>query len=194
MIGAGLIKLRGDSCWRDLTCLYYHYETQPIPNPISRYLHFRAPLVISRFGTAWNHFSKLVVALALIRSAHGTAHCGRPARQFQIFLIISGNLSFLNYLTIIPFLALRRRHVSSPRFAEGVVRRAERAAQESEPSRIGAAITVALSILVAYLSIAPVLNLVSGRQLMNYSYDPARPRKHLRRIWQRRTRTSRNCF
>jgi hypothetical protein len=29
-----------------------------------------------------------------------------------------------------------------------------------------------LSILVAYLSIAPVLNLASGRQLMNYSYDP----------------------
>src|SRR3984893_15010373 len=40
MIGAGLIKLRGDPCWRDLTCMYYHYETQPIPSPISRYLHF----------------------------------------------------------------------------------------------------------------------------------------------------------
>jgi len=23
--GAGLIKLRGDPCWRDLTCLYYHH-------------------------------------------------------------------------------------------------------------------------------------------------------------------------
>jgi hypothetical protein len=40
MIGAGLIKLRGDPCWRDVTCLYYHYETQPIPSPISRYFHF----------------------------------------------------------------------------------------------------------------------------------------------------------
>jgi hypothetical protein len=38
MLGAGLIKLRGDSCWRHLTCLYYHYETQPIPNPLSRSL------------------------------------------------------------------------------------------------------------------------------------------------------------
>uniref|UniRef100_A0A1X7TW92 Lipase maturation factor n=1 Tax=Amphimedon queenslandica TaxID=400682 RepID=A0A1X7TW92_AMPQE len=26
MIGAGLIKMRGDSCWRDLTCMNYHYE------------------------------------------------------------------------------------------------------------------------------------------------------------------------
>jgi len=23
MFGAGLIKIRGDPCWRDLTCLYY---------------------------------------------------------------------------------------------------------------------------------------------------------------------------
>src|SRR5947208_1358600 len=51
MIGAGLIKLRGDPCWRDLTCLYYHYETQPIPSPISRYLHF-APHWFHKLGTA----------------------------------------------------------------------------------------------------------------------------------------------
>src|SRR5438445_11547403 len=33
--GAGLIKMRGDRCWRELTCLYYHAETQPLPNPLS---------------------------------------------------------------------------------------------------------------------------------------------------------------
>ncbi|MFN2549511.1 MAG: lipase maturation factor family protein, partial [Myxococcales bacterium] len=37
--GAGLIKMRGDTCWRDLTCLYYHHETQPMPNPLSWYFH-----------------------------------------------------------------------------------------------------------------------------------------------------------
>jgi len=39
MLGAGMIKMRGDSCWTDLTCLVYHYETQPIPNPLSLYFH-----------------------------------------------------------------------------------------------------------------------------------------------------------
>ena len=29
MFGAGLIKIRGDECWRDLSCMDYHYETQP---------------------------------------------------------------------------------------------------------------------------------------------------------------------
>ncbi|MEU3506073.1 lipase maturation factor family protein, partial [Streptomyces hundungensis] len=37
--GAGLIKMRGDACWRDLTCLYYHHETQPMPGPLSWFFH-----------------------------------------------------------------------------------------------------------------------------------------------------------
>src|SRR5690349_18020404 len=35
MFGAGLIKLRGDECWRELRCLDFHYETQPNPGPLS---------------------------------------------------------------------------------------------------------------------------------------------------------------
>jgi hypothetical protein len=171
MIGAGLIKLRGDSCWRDLTCLYYHYETQPIPNPISRYLHF-APHWFHKFGTAWNHFIELVVPWFSFGPRTARHIAGVLLVSFQIVLIISGNLSFLNYVTIIPFLACFDdtflRHFLPAR----LVRRAEQAAQESEPSRINNTVAIALSILVIYLSVAPVLNLVSGRQLMNYSYDP----------------------
>jgi len=171
MIGAGLIKLRGDSCWRDLTCLYYHYETQPIPNPISRYLHF-APHWFHKFGTAWNHFIELIVPWFSFGPRTAGHVAGVLLVSFQIVLIISGNLSFLNYVTIIPFLACFDdtflRHFLPVR----LVRRAEQATQESEPSRVNNTIAIALSILVVYLSIAPVLNLVSGRQLMNYSYDP----------------------
>jgi hypothetical protein len=171
MIGAGLIKLRGDPCWRDLTCLYYHYETQPIPSPISRYLHF-SPHWLLKFETAWNHFVELVVPWFSFGPRAARHIAGVLLVTFQIFLIISGNLSFLNYLTIIPFLAcfddtfLRR-------FLPGaLVRRAERAAQESQPSRINNAVALALSIVLLWLSVPTVLNLVSGRQLMNYSYDP----------------------
>jgi hypothetical protein len=39
MIGAGLIKIRRDQCWLDLTCLNYHYLTQPVPNPLSTLFH-----------------------------------------------------------------------------------------------------------------------------------------------------------
>src|SRR6059058_389638 len=137
MIGAGLIKLRGDPCWRNLTCLYYHYETQPIPNPISRYLHF-ALLWFSFGPRRVRHIAGVVLV------------------TFQIFLIISGNLSFLNYLTIIPFLACFDNTFLGRFLPPSIVRRAQLAAQESQPSRINNAIAIALLILVTYLSIPTV--------------------------------------
>ena len=29
----------GDTTWRDLTALLYHYETQPLPTPLAWYAH-----------------------------------------------------------------------------------------------------------------------------------------------------------
>lgn len=171
MIGAGLIKLRGDPCWRDLTCLYYHYETQPIPNPISRYLQF-SPHWLLKFETAWNFFVELIAPWFSFGPRTVRHIAGVLLVTFQIFLIISGNLSFLNYLTIIPFLACFDDTFLGRFLPELVVRRAERAAQESQPSRINNAVAVVLSVAVAWLSIPTVLNLASGRQLMNYSFDP----------------------
>src|SRR5881296_462771 len=171
MLGAGLIKLRGDPCWRDLTCLYYHYETQPIPSPLSRYLHF-SPHWLLKFETAWNHFVELVVPWFSFGPRLARHIAGVLLLTFQIFLIISGNLSFLNYLTIIPFLACFDDSFLRHFLPRAIVRRAEHAAQQSQPSRINNAIAVVLSIMVIWLSIPTVLNLVSGRQLMNYSFDP----------------------
>ncbi len=171
MIGAGLIKLRGDPCWRDLTCLYYHYQTQPIPNPVSRYLNF-SPHWLLKSETAWNHFVELVVPWFSFGPRTARHIAGVLLVTFQMFLIVSGNLSFLNYLTIIPFLACFDDTFLRRFLPEALVRRADRAAQESQPSRINNAIAVALSIMIAWLSVPTVLNLASGRQLMNYSFDP----------------------
>src|SRR5438477_9164046 len=64
-LGAGLIKLRHDPCWRDLTCLYYHYETQPLPNPLTWYFH-RLPRLFHRFGVLFSHFVQLVVPFGFL--------------------------------------------------------------------------------------------------------------------------------
>src|SRR4029078_8742738 len=183
MFGAGLIKLRGDICWRDLTCLYYHYETQPIPNPISRFLHF-APLWFHKFEVLWNHFVELIVPWFSFGPRMARHIAGVLLVTFQISLIISGNLSFLNsliisvnicflnYLPIIPFLACFDDTFLGRFLPAPIVRRAQQAAQNSKPSRVNNGIAVALAIMVIWLSIPTVLNLASGRQLMNYSYDP----------------------
>jgi hypothetical protein len=64
--GAGLIKMRGDPCWRDLTCLYYHHETQPMPGPLSWFFH-HLPKPLHRIEVAGNHFAQLVVPFGCSR-------------------------------------------------------------------------------------------------------------------------------
>ncbi|GFR69257.1 lipase maturation factor [Elysia marginata] len=105
MIGAGLIKIRGDKCWRDLTCMNYHYETQPVPNPVSYYLH-QSPEAMHKFEVLSNHFIELVAPFLLLLPHRGLCMLGGALQiVFQVVLIISGNLSFLNWLTILPSLA-----------------------------------------------------------------------------------------
>src|SRR6266404_6543763 len=171
MVGAGLIKLRGDDCWHDLTCMYCHYETQPIPNPISRYLHF-LPNWLHNIEVLWNHFVELVVPWFSFGPRTARHIAGVLLVLCQVILIISGNLSFLNYLTIIPFVACFDDTFLRRVLPKSLVRRAEAAAAQSQPSRVRNVVTVAFAVLVVWLSIPTVMNLVGGRQLMNYSFDP----------------------
>src|SRR5206468_9490629 len=142
--------------------------TQPIPNPISRYLHF-APAWFHKFGVAWNHFVELIVPWFSFGPRTARHIPGILLVSFQMVLIISGNLSFLNYVTIIPFLACFDDTLLRWILPSAIVERAERAGQQSKPSRINDAVAVALSVLVVYLSIGPVSNLISERQMMNTS-------------------------
>ncbi len=64
MLGSALIKLRGDSCWRDLTALYYFFETQPIPNPCSRWFQF-LPQPVLQAGTLLTFVAELVAPCSL---------------------------------------------------------------------------------------------------------------------------------
>ena len=169
MLGSGLIKLRGDQCWRDLTCLFYHYETQPIPNPISRYFHF-APHWMLKFEVLWNHFVELIVPWFSFGPRMARHIAGVLLVSFQVFLIVSGNLSFLNYLTIIPFLACFDDSFWRRILPATLVRRAEK--REPETSRIQIGVSIALGLTITWLSVTPVINLFSNRQLMNASFDP----------------------
>jgi hypothetical protein len=174
MFGAGLIKLRGDACWRDLSCLTYHYQTQPIPNPLSWYYH-HAPLWFHQAGVLFNHFVELIVPLGLFFSGPIAWIAGAWTILFQIILLSSGNLSFLNYLTIamcIPCLDDRIfRKIFKMRESCGV--------KPLKGPRIY--LITGLAVMILTLSIQPALNLLSRNQVMNRSYDPL----HIRDVRRR---------
>src|SRR6185369_9782785 len=100
MFGAGLIKLRGDPCWRDLTCLNVHYETQPMPNPLSWFFHW-GPEWTHRAGVWVNHFSELVVPFGYFLPQPVASIAAIATIAFQGLIMASGNLSWLNLLTMV---------------------------------------------------------------------------------------------
>jgi hypothetical protein len=165
MFGAGLIKLRGDPCWRDLTCLYWHYETQPMPNPLSWYFHW-LPKGVHRFGVGFNHFAELVVPFAYFAPQPFAAAAGLITIFFHLWLMVSGNYSFLGLLTIVLAIPTLDDRILRPLF------RRPRLRGELVASRPHRAAVVVLAVVVGFLSIAPSVNLVSPDQAMNTSYDP----------------------
>ncbi|MFI5301205.1 MAG: lipase maturation factor family protein [Polyangiales bacterium] len=177
MLGAGFIKLRGDPCWRDFTCLLHHYETQPNPSPMSCVLH-SMPAWWNKLGVAINHLVELVAPLFAFGPRRLRLVAGALFVAFQLTLILSGNLSFLNWLTIVPALACfddaALRSIVPERLSSRLPRaRAHFAplAEDAQPSRPHRVASWVFASVVGLLSIEPVLNLLSADQAMNRSFD-----------------------
>jgi hypothetical protein len=163
-VGAGLIKIRHDPAWRDLTALFYHHETQPMPNPLSWYFH-RLPKWVHRVEVVGNHVGQLLVPWALFAPQPAAGIAGAFMVALQLWLILSGNFAWLNALTLtLAFAAfddqqwgwaLPFQHGSlaaMPLWFEGV--------------------TLAFAAAVVVLSWWPVRNMLSRNQLMNASFNP----------------------
>ncbi|KFO34755.1 Lipase maturation factor 1 [Fukomys damarensis] len=259
MLGAGLIKIRGDQCWWDLTCMDYHYEsfdvlwridythTQPVPNPLAYFLH-QSPWWFHRFETLSNHVLELLVPFLVflgrrlcllhgvlqiffqgggllklspnrtstpvpgssqevdlklagqwwrIYGLHAALDCViiENSKRFAIIvleeqpwvvLILSGNLSFLNWLTIVPSLSCFDDATLGFLFPSGpgglkdqVLRIHKEEAGGAQPKpRYGCLVrrvaNLSLGILLAWLSVPVVINLLSSKQVMNTSFSPLR--------------------
>lgn len=171
MLGAGMIKYRGDKIWRDGTALYYYFETQPIPGPFTRWFHF-LPHVLLKVGVWFNWLAELIAPWFVFGPRLGRHIAGAVIVLFQVVIIISGNLSFLNWLTIVPALACFDDSFWAMILPKKLVDKAQAAAdvaEESKPMNITSWVVTAL---VAVLSIQPAWNILSPDQAMNRSFDP----------------------
>jgi hypothetical protein len=164
--GAGLIKLRGDDCWRDLTCLRYHHETQPMPGPFSWWFH-HLPMPLHRVEVVANHVTQLVVPVLLFFPQPIASVAAGIMIVTQLWLMASGNFSWLNALTItiaLPVLGDDVWTAILPLDAPAV----------AAPPAWHHGLVIVVTAVVGYLSVRPVRNLLSRRQLMNTSHHPLR--------------------
>lgn len=161
--GAGLIKIRHDPCWRDLTCLYYHHETQPVPNPLSWYFH-HLPRWMHRLEVAGNHAAQLIVPLGLFAPQPVAGIAALLMIVHQLWLILSGNFAWLNWLTLaIAVVALDDAQL-------GRILPLQVPPLDPPPLAYGGVLAVATLVLVA-LSYWPARNLLSRGQVMNSTYN-----------------------
>jgi len=215
MLGAGLIKIRGDQCWRDLTCMDYFYETQPVPNPLTWYIHWM-PWWWHRLETMSNHVVELGFPFLLfVPHRHAWHLNGVVQMLFQCILISTGNLSFLNWLSMVPAIMYFDDRFLQSLFSRHTATQVREIQQQDEcwlEAQIGKSgatntndnadartrasawlkrkwykyncafydprtpwarrgLTLAIGILISYLSLPIVNNLLSRRQLMNSSFD-----------------------
>ena len=159
-LGAWLIKLRHDACWRDLTCLYYHYETQPLPNPLSWHFH-RIPKPVQRASVLFSHIVQVGLPFLLFLPQPFAAIAGGFAILQQVLLIVSGNYSWLNWLTVV---------LGFSAFSDGTL--GAHAAVLPPPPMVYQGVLYGLAGVVIGLSVAPARNLFRRRQAMNRSYNP----------------------
>ena len=149
-----------------------------------RTINFQAPIGWHKFETLGNHVIELVFPFFTfipLRSAWIFNGCFQIF--FQLVLISTGNLSFLNWLTIAPsiwylddkFLAF----IFSKEKIEKVIKlqKEDKVLKDSNKSRTPIKrqiVSAAIACLLGYLSIPIVYNLASPKQAMNRSFDPFR--------------------
>jgi hypothetical protein len=164
-LGAGLIKLRGDPCWRDLTCMDYHHETQPMPNPLSWYFH-RLPQAFHRAEVVGNFVAQLGAPFLLFLPQPIAGLGALLMLATQGYLVASGNYAWLNVLT---------RVIGASAVPDAFVRRllpAAGATAPGGPPPLWFIVAVlALTALVVVLSYWPLRNLLGRHQRMNYSFN-----------------------
>ena len=166
--GAGLIKLRGDRCWRELRCMEWHHETQPLPNPLSWFFH-RLPRTFHRLEAVGNFGAQLVLPFGLFLPQPFASVAAVLMIGTQLYLVVSGNYAWLNWLTILAIVA----GLSDPVITAVLPSLAgwtSPAASLGMPAWFAVAVA-ALAVVVVILSWWPVRNMASPGQAMNASFN-----------------------
>src|ERR1700744_2011020 len=162
--GAGLIKLRGDPCWRHLTCLYYHHETQPMPGPLSWLFH-HLPKPLHRIEVAGNHFAQLIVPFGLFGPQPVASVAAAIIVVTQLWLVASGNFAWLNWVTIL----LAGRAIDDSAVAQLFGALHHPALSTPPPWFAGLVIVFTASVL--FMTYWPIRNMLSSGQRMNMSFN-----------------------
>ncbi len=101
MLGSGLAKVAsGDPTWLDGTALAYHYQTQPLPNPLSWYAH-HLPASWHRLETWATLLIELPIPFLIFAGKTGRKIAFTAFTLLLGALFLTGNYGFFQLLSMV---------------------------------------------------------------------------------------------
>ncbi|MGH7996207.1 MAG: lipase maturation factor family protein [Opitutaceae bacterium] len=99
MVLSGLVKLAsGDPSWRNLSALFVHFQTQPLPTPVAWYAA-HLPHAVLRAACALMFVIELGAPFCLCAGPRVRRACLLALLLFQGLIELTGNYAFFNLLT-----------------------------------------------------------------------------------------------
>jgi lipase maturation factor 1 len=163
MFESGCVKLMsGDASWWNLTALRVHYETQPLPTRLGWQAH-QWPQAAQSFCTAVMFVIELAVPVFILAGRRLRLAAAGIFAAFQIFILLTGNYTFFNWLTILLCVPLLDDSVLLVFQKETVIEKepasaARRAARWPWPVMLG------LTAVIVPLTMIPFLRAAGVRQ------------------------------
>lgn len=100
MFSSGIVKLAsGDQAWGNLTALNHHYETQPLANPLSWYVH-QLPEFVHKLSTLAMFFIELALPFLIFLNKELRILGIAGLIGLQVLIILTGNYCFFNLVSI----------------------------------------------------------------------------------------------
>jgi hypothetical protein len=100
MFESGAVKMQSeDETWRNLTAMTYHYYTQPLPTPLA-WFFAQAPLAFQKLSTLVVLFTELILPFGFLGPRWVKLICAIGAAALQLLILLTGNYTFFNFLTI----------------------------------------------------------------------------------------------
>jgi predicted DCC family thiol-disulfide oxidoreductase YuxK len=157
MFSSGSVKLAShDPTWRDLTALSYHYQTQPLPNPLAWYAN-QLPMWLQKLSCLFMFAVELGAPWLIFAPRRLRTLAAALLAWLQGLILATGNYTFFNWLTLALCLLLVddvtwRSHGPRRwrRFAAGLTRGAP-------PGRSHRLATMAFAVLFVPISLHQIL-------------------------------------
>ncbi len=118
---SGVVKLTShDATWSSLTALTYHYQTQPLPTPLAWYMA-QLPLWFQKTSTVFVFAVELILPFMIFAPRRFKQAAAAGIVVLQLLILLTGNYTFFNWLTIALCLFLlddrffHNRPVATPR-------------------------------------------------------------------------------